>query len=47
MRLIVWFSHLAQRFDAALEWQEADELLLEPPSDATPVPGPMEPDLAT
>jgi hypothetical protein len=28
MRLIEWLSDVAQRFDAALEWQEADDLLV-------------------
>jgi hypothetical protein len=47
VRLIEWLSDVAQRFDAALEWQEADDLLLDGPSDAAPVAGPWRPDPAT
>jgi hypothetical protein len=45
MKLIEWLSDVAQRFDAALEWQEADDLLLDGPYDRELVVSPSGPDL--
>jgi hypothetical protein len=34
MRVLIWLFDVLNRFDAALEWQEADDLLLETPTPA-------------
>jgi hypothetical protein len=36
MRVLHWLFSLARMFDAALEWQEADDLLLDDPTPTPP-----------